>query len=340
MKRKVLCVAGVWFMTLTATNVRAYTCTTTTPSTVLTPNSVTVPRDLAVGSLIGNELISGSVETFLCSDTPAPSISKEEFGVKAYGTYVGTYNGRRVYSTNVPGVGYAVGATSINVCRGKQKYVDGTDTIDGNADNKKMCTGINNFLSNASISAQANIQFYKTSQTVGTGTVNARQVGAFILHLNQKSWMNPESAISIAAFNVTSIACTVSNVAISVPMGAVEKRMFAGLGTWPGDSNTRSFSILLNCNAGIKVNIQIDGNAKDAAQGVLNLDSGNDSASGVGVQLLHDNAPMPLATPINTGTATSDGVYSIPLQARYYQIGSNITPGNANASATFTLTYP
>ncbi|MDF7788620.1 fimbrial protein [Pantoea stewartii] len=336
MKKKALLTAGAGLLALMATDAQAYRCRTITSSTLLTPQSVTVPRSLSVGSPIGSVLLSGSVSTFECSDSPAPALTYQEFGVKGYGTYVATINGRRVYSTNVAGVGYSVGATTTNICAGVTEFVDGENTGDGNENNKLICA-INGLW--PGITAQARIQFYKTAQSTGSGTVSGRQVGSFVLRNLFNSWVYPESAIRIADFNVTSTGCTVSNTAISVPMGTVEKRAFGGPGTWPGDAKTRSFSIPLDCDVGTRVIVKIDGSAQNAVLGVLNLNEGNSSASGVGIQLLYQNAPLMLATPIYAGTTTSDGTYSIPLQARYYQTGSNITPGAANASATFTMTY-
>lgn len=338
MKKRVLFIASAGLLALTSINAHAYTCTTLTASTVLTPQTITISRDLPVGSPIGNELVSGVVQTYSCSNTPAPALTYQEFGVKGYGTYVTSINGRRVYSTNVPGVGYAVGLTMLNICN-STAYVNGTLTGDGNVNNKILCS-VNGLIGGgANLTAQARIQFYKTAESTGSGTVSASKVGAFILRNDQTNWVMPESVINMAAFNVNSIACTVTNSAISVPMGTVQKNAFAGPGTWPGDANTRNFSIPLDCNAGTLVNLQIDGNAQNAAQGVLNLNESSGSASGVGIQLLRNNSPLPLSTTINTGMTTSEGANSIPLQARYYQTGSNITPGTANASATFTLTY-
>lgn len=86
--------------------------------------------------------------------------------------------------------------------------------------------------------------------------------------------------------------------------------------------------------------------AINAGNGVLSLDpSGAGSASaatGVGVQIATSTgAVLPLASVRNSGLAlrTTQGNYSIPLRARYLQTSSQVTPGPANASATFTLIY-
>lgn len=77
----------------------------------------------------------------------------------------------------------------------------------------------------------------------------------------------------------------------------------------------------------------------NANEGILNLNSsGTDAAKGVGVQLLFNNSPFSSGTPINIGTSTNNGLYNINLAARYYQIGT-ISPGTANSTATFTITY-
>ncbi|WP_241627649.1 fimbrial protein, partial [Rosenbergiella epipactidis] len=140
-------------------------------------------------------------------------------------------------------------------------------------------------------------------------------------------------------FPITTSGCIVNNTALTVPMGNVLASNFHGINTWPGDANTKKFSIPLDCSAGTKVALQMDGNVQNATQGVIKLNSGSGSATGVGIQLLYNNAPLQLSTPIDAGSTSSDGEYDIPLQARYYQIASNITPGTANGTATFTLTY-
>ncbi|MCY1517965.1 Fimbria adhesin protein [compost metagenome] len=122
-------------------------------------------------------------------------------------------------------------------------------------------------------------------------------------------------------------------------MDKVGSHLFGGVGTWPGDNNTKPFSIPLSCAAGAKVNLKIDGNVQNASQGVLKLDAGKNSATGVGIQLLYDEKPVELGKTFKVGTASSKGEFNIPLKARYLQTEPTLTPGEANGSATITLTY-
>lgn len=86
--------------------------------------------------------------------------------------------------------------------------------------------------------------------------------------------------------------------------------------------------------------------AINAGNGVLSLDpttgGSAPAATGVGVQVATPNGiGLPLATNRNSGLAlrATEGSYSIPLRARYLQTQTKVTPGPANASATFTITY-
>jgi len=332
-KRLLVGIGGVLFWVISP-QVKAYDCKMVTAATSLSVPDLIVQRDLPVGSAIGTEMVSGVVPVYSCSNEPAPALNKQEFGVKAVGTYVMMLSGRRIYSTNIAGIGYAVGATSVSNCNATG-YVDGSNNADGNLNNRTLCYA-NGLFPTQPVTAQARIQFYKTAQSTGSGTLSAGQIGSFILYNQGSSWAD-ESAINLAAFNIKTAACSVTNTAIVVPMGTVEKRAFKGTGTWPGDANTRNFSIVLSCDAGAHVNFQIDGSAQDASQGILNLTGGKGSATGVGIQLLYKNKPLVLSSVIDNGSATAGA--EISLKARYYQTGSDIGTGTANASATFTLIY-
>ncbi|MDD2047798.1 fimbrial protein [Pseudomonas putida] len=86
--------------------------------------------------------------------------------------------------------------------------------------------------------------------------------------------------------------------------------------------------------------------AINARNGVLSLDPSGSStapaATGIGVQIADGyGIPLPLATVRDTDfyLQSEQGNYTIPLRARYLQTSSKVTPGPANASATFTLIY-
>lgn len=75
--------------------------------------------------------------------------------------------------------------------------------------------------------------------------------------------------------------------------------------------------------------------------GVMALDSAGSAgvAKGVGIRILQGAAPVTLGTPMAVGTATHDSAYYVPMKAQYYQTEPVIAPGEANGTATFTMTY-
>lgn len=323
---------GMGLMLIAAKGAFAYTCEAVTSDTVVQPKAMAIQRDLPVGSLIA-QVVSDVTTTFKCSNDE-PELTYQESGVKAYGTYVGNFDSKRVYKTNVEGIGYAVGMLATNNCT-SETWVKGTNA--DNANHQINCMANGAFTS--PMKAKALINFYKTASTTGTGSVSGKQVGSFILKNNKSSWQSPESKISIGSFKVSALSCTLGSAAIAVSMGEVRVGAFKGIGTSPADNRTRAFGIPLTCAKGTSINLQLDGTAHDAAQGMLKLDPEPSSASGVAIQLLYDDKPLTLAERFKWKTADADGNYTIPLKARYVQTDNSITAGVANGSATFVLTY-
>ncbi len=229
----------------------AYKCETVTSSTTIQPNTLAVQRDQPVGSLIA-QVKSGTVEAYKCFNT-APTLTWQGKGIRAVGTYVGHFDGKRVYKTNVKGIGYALGVRSLDVCNtGQTLWVDASSSMH-QADRRLYCEG-NGFLG-THMSAVAVINFYKTESTTGTGTVSGQQVGTFVLG-NNDSWHSPQSTISFSSFTVEAVSCTVSNTLIPVKLGDVPISAFKGPGTSP-PSRTQAFSIPLNCAKGTSINVQL-----------------------------------------------------------------------------------
>lgn len=136
---------------------------------------------------------------------------------------------------------------------------------------------------------------------------------------------------------ITQTACAVKNSSVNVPMRDVQRRVFTGIGS---TSSVENFSISLNCDAQVNPNITINATADSSgATGVIALDSGTNTAVGVGIQILRDNTPMVLGSISRTSATLASGNYNIDLKARYYQTMTSITPGKANGTATFTMTY-
>lgn len=315
----------------------AWDCTTTTPSTTVSPQNITLSRDLPVGAVIGTQLVTPTINAFSCYNSSDGVISNQTFGVMANGTFDTMMNGRRVYKTNVAGIGYAISGSTTK-CAGGSAAVTGSNTIQGDVNTAKLCGNSSGMIS-PTLNGTVTVTFYKTATETGSGTIMAQTVAALVLLNNAVLWLYPEAEVSINAFTVTTPACKLTTTSVPVDMREVDKSAFRGKGSTPGDAYTQSFNLPLTCNAGTQVSVKMEGNIFDASRGVINTTSGNNAATGVGIQLLYDNLPMALGSDVAVGAPSAGGGFNVPLKARYYQTGDKITTGTANGVLSFTMTY-
>jgi type 1 fimbria pilin len=122
-------------------------------------------------------------------------------------------------------------------------------------------------------------------------------------------------------------------------MDKVSTKDFTGVGA---TASPKTVTIPLNCNAGTKVSVTLDGTRHSSGiAGVLALDSSGSTsvATGLGLQLLYNNTAVTLGSATSVGATTSNGTYNVGLTARYYQTAATVTAGQANSTATFTMTY-
>ncbi len=142
---------------------------------------------------------------------------------------------------------------------------------------------------------------------------------------------------------ITSESCSVTTPQVSVPLGSHDKSEFSGVGS---TTAWQTFNIGLSCITGARINVRIDPSAGAAGSltDVMALDDAGSSstATGVGVQLWYQpngGSAVKFGQETYYWTAGSGGTETVQLKARYYQTAQVITPGTANTTATFTLTY-
>lgn len=176
--------------------------------------------------------------------------------------------------------------------------------------------------------------------------------------------------------NLQIVSRTCSTPDVTVPMGTYTSKDFTGINSATGWKN---FSIRLNdCPAfhgtvskiaaswlsdsgnspggtgtkgvremnSLRYRIDPVRTAISLGNGILSLDPGApgrpSAATGIGLQIAtQSTSTLSLASLESSGLTLNDfeRSYSIPLRARYLQTGSRVTPGPANASATFTISY-
>ncbi|MBJ9976669.1 type 1 fimbrial protein [Pseudomonas sp. S75] len=178
------------------------------------------------------------------------------------------------------------------------------------------------------------VQLIKTAARTGTGRIGSRHLAAAGFVRRVPHAYN----FTLAPVDVRSSGCEVRTPEINVNLGEVSSREMQGVGS---TFQAQAFSIGLDCMAETRIRLKLDdaGGRKSAVPDIVSLTEASGHASGVGVQILHGNAPVRLGEFMDVGQPGSAGAYDIALQARYYQTEEQVKPGTANALAFFSLEY-
>lgn len=148
----------------------------------------------------------------------------------------------------------------------------------------------------------------------------------------------------------TARSCRIQGPAsFNVSLGPVRISTEQGLGSHIGSTSTgKPFALNFLCERDVSGNftvmLRLDGRAPEglSAKGLIGLNHQDGGASGVAMQIVDASS----ATPVDIGQSwqiarypLSDSRVSVPMQVRFYQTGSIITPGSAEATLTWTVDY-
>lgn len=307
------------------------------------PAAVTVPRDAAVGTVLGSWISTPQVTNYYaCVSSPGSATGIEFVATDLKPSGKTTVNAGvtyTVFDTNVPGVGVAISVRPyINACgwQGPQNL----DVIESQA--SWACTGTGAVLNGGAASAA----LVKTGPiTGGTTSGSVLFQAAAVVQQRRGSALLAQSGLARKQFSLTpttivGLACSTPDVTVS--MGSYKSAAFTGKG-----SSTRPvrFNVAVNsCPAGMtKILYEFDapGGVIDTANGIIALTAPS-TATGIGLKLMdRSNAALKFDTQYQLSgyNAATGGSYKIPLKAAYYQTAAAVTAGTANAIMTFTMTY-
>ena len=198
-------------------------------------------------------------------------------------------------------------------------------------------------------SAYGQFQLVKTGNITGGRTLSGQIAhgyvadGGFVFSSYRLS-----SAVTITPKKPTCAIAPDSKLT-TVPLGSVSRSDFTGVGSTAG---TQPFEINLKCaNGATGTSLQVfavltDRTDTNNRSNVLSL-TASSSARGVGLQLLKGSTVLsygPDSTAANAANrwsagSTGNGMFTIPLSARYVQTASEIETGSADAKATITFSY-
>ncbi|HDL6960994.1 TPA: spore coat protein U domain-containing protein [Yersinia enterocolitica] len=184
--------------------------------------------------------------------------------------------------------------------------------------------------------------FFKTAPIQEFGTINIPQgnIKYYLENDGSANAKNLPGILDAASGVVSKNGCTLDTPNLNFDLGEHQQKEFSAVGNI-GREITQQ--IILSCHPITKYSLTVNGD--DAGKpGVIKLTQEPGVATGVGVQLLagKNKDPVVLGSAKEMGISASTGTdlkQTIDITARYYQTDTTITPGIANASATFTMTY-
>lgn len=290
---------------------------------------ITVPKDLPVGGdITGDKSYSQNLMSQCEGDGKSYVTLYSDLATDA------VYNGRTTFKTNIPGVGIQMGGTVNNVSawitngNSQQQLAEFTLHL--------FIVPIENYLYGPMF------KLVKISDDIESGTLSGQANHVIVSGSAESTTYTVYLSGTINATPPHVPGCTVDTASTAVSLGKHSPTEFSGVGSTTTSTN---FSIPLTCESDAQITARVDATQDSSgAQSVIQIPAGEENASGVGIQLYWAsinntaNVPVDFGKDVFVGAATG-GTESLQFQARYYQTQSALYPGDANASATVTLSY-
>jgi type 1 fimbria pilin len=365
--RAVLLLCGVWVM---ADAAMATSCNYeggSRPSSGYMPlqvASITVGRDVALGSVVYRQrYTSASPINVLCESGPFTvkinyvySAIPKPLSNWATGPYAG-----KVYLTDVAGIGvvYNTSQAVAPATTGPFPFCEGAATCNIGfarvSDFELLLIKIGDV--SAGAIQGANLPTVDNSMTIGNTSVRGFWMSVSgTINIVSQTCTTPDQTVAMGSqmvgdFKGVNTTTPWKNFVISLRNCPAFMGSFSNSGpSWSANSgNNPSGTAGAGTKVGNSLSLRLDPvrPAMDAAKGILSIEPAGagklPSATGVGVQVGSTRTanPLPLSTALPTGLVLlpTSASYDIPLSARYIQTAAKVTPGPANASATFTIVY-
>ncbi|MCU6670124.1 fimbrial protein [Enterobacteriaceae bacterium H4N4] len=271
------------------------------------PNIITVQKDVPVGAVIYSSTTQLNQTPVACETDTNTNYYKMSY-LGGVATSI-----PHAYATNIPGV-----AIEVNVVWG---YLDNPPSTDNTRAGSVPLPPVS-------------YKLYKTGE-IQSGQFSVGQIGTWTV-----TGITPLT-VNMSGGGVTQVACSVSTPNLTFPIGDVSKADFgSSIGFTPEKTSTQN--LLLDCDRWTNINVTLNGqqnpDVSDPSVLALNNPGGANTAQGVGVQLLYGGNPLVINSSLALKTS-SGGKEAFPVTARYYQTRNSVTVGEANTTATLTLTY-
>ncbi len=330
-------------LTLHSSPAFSYGCTAAAPISLST-NNIQFNRDIPLYQMIGSEMVSNSTTLATCDNTFTPPTEynlRNGLGFQST-VSITQINGKAIYATNIPGIGYSIGmelTSPCNITIWSDRTADcSTDTITWPSTTPTIFKG------------RYRVQLYKTGPISNTNnvqiTVKSNAVVSYILGVpnGARPVYRTFYPVTIDNLNIATSTCSLqsgSTTAITLP--TISRTSLSSINSISGNM---PFNIIINCPSLTNLNITFTDNSNNLNTGTYLIPMAGSTAKGVGIQLTY-NGKIIAFGPDSSATGTAGqivlnsnliGTQSFPFTASYVRTGA-ITPGSLSARATFTLSY-
>ncbi|WP_165494124.1 fimbrial protein [Aquitalea sp. USM4] len=307
----------------------AFAACTPTNITFSIPDQQFNLNAIPLNGKIGSELISAATDIFKCTDTGGTSVTGRDIGNQT--TTAISIDGRTIFSTSAPGIGYALAIEPTNFCSNTLQWVPFLTC--------KTTTKAFNF------NAKVRIQFYKTGPIKSASSISINTKN-FIIWEN-RSGVNDvitTMAINFNPFNLTVNTCSLLSGSITnINLPQIARSSLPNTNSIAGST---PFRLTITCPSNINLNITFTDNNNIGQTTNILTPATTSTAKGVGIQLQYNGKIISfgpdLAEPGTTNQIVLNsnlaGVQSFPFSASYIRTGT-VTPGSLSSTATFTLSY-
>ncbi|MCW6624860.1 fimbrial protein [Yersinia ruckeri] len=188
---------------------------------------------------------------------------------------------------------------------------------------------------------------YGDAQNLPQGDITIYQ--NLTVNYTRRNQSNPEALgyidVSAVTFKYKRYGCTLNTPGVNLNLGEVQASELRGINSTSQTSAVKQ--IHLNCDPDTSYFLTINGKSVANHPDILELDQTSGHASGIGVKFEAGDSSkkyqdMKLGEKTYMHKTDDNGSITnrhIDIRARYFQTENKITPGTANASATFIITY-
>ncbi|MFS2125012.1 fimbrial protein [Pseudomonas sp. Pseusp97] len=311
------------------------TCTPTAGITLTLPATIVAPRDRVLGTPLSNWISSAitRMENSCTTSDSSTTYGQARVVLAPTGkTVVDAGTTYELFATSLPGVGLIMQARD-NGASLKPIAATPTDLVKGWSTYWDFLAGV---------------RLIATGEPMGTGSLAATTVGEAFVAEKSSGTTSARAPIKITSTSVTAQTCSVDagSVNLNVSLGTTSAPALAGpVGTTAGNA---SFNVRINCSTGMNVYMTLtDANNLGNTSDTLSLSPASSQARGVGIQIRRNGTPVrfgPDSSMAGTANqmslgASPNGVLDIPFTANYIKTHVVVSPGEANAVATYTFSY-